>query len=105
MLSKQQHYLLKLSEECVEVSHIIHKILLFGLNDVHPDTGVSNISALKKEVCDLMATLEVVEECIWPEGEDFFLNFDAILTKKEKMAKYFKYSQERGMTDDTTIGD
>ncbi len=33
MLNKEEHLLLKLSEECVELSKVVHKAVLFGLDD------------------------------------------------------------------------
>jgi hypothetical protein len=49
-------------EECAEVIQGISKVFRFGPHQVHPETGVTNLTALATEVGQLWAMLETLSE-------------------------------------------
>lgn len=59
-------------EECAEVIQAISKVLRFGLNQHHPETGVTNIEALAIEVGQLKYMLDR----LW---SDWNLPYDTVL--------------------------
>ena len=82
----QELLLIKLMEECNEVSHRCSKIIQFGLNDVHD--GSINIGKLRNELIDLMATIKLSGiDCDDPALEE---------EKVNKIIKYAKYSKSLG---------
>ncbi len=50
--------LIRLQEECAEVTQIICKIKRFGLHDVCFNTSASNLDRLIEEVADLQVCIE-----------------------------------------------
>ena len=53
-----ERYLVLLAEECSEVIKAVTKILRFGQNDAHPETGVTNLDELIQEIGDTMAIVK-----------------------------------------------
>jgi phosphoribosyl-ATP pyrophosphohydrolase len=95
---KERQYLLgKIMEECGEVIHAAAKGQLFGLDDINPDTGEANFSALKREFSDLVFYMESVF------GRDEIASLvDGIDREKRnaKLEKWMGYSRARGLTSD-----
>lgn len=52
----------KAIEECAEIIHILSKIKRFGIHDVHPDTGESNIRTFYTELEDFEEAIEAIKE-------------------------------------------
>lgn len=108
----RQYYLLKLIEECAEVSQRAAKQMQFGAAQTQAGDGqasesvtarplehfLSNKDRLSEELSDLLTTAIVLEEM----GEldaDIFLSEKKQRLKVEKIKKYLKYSQELGMVE------
>lgn len=83
--------LVYLIEECSEVIKVASKILRFGSDDFNPDTNIRNSDALRDELCDLQAVLELFE--VDPDFMD-----QAIEAKLDKL-EYFE-PLERLMTEE-----
>ena len=95
MMSKQQHLLLKLSEECNEVAQIASKCMQFGFEDGEPNQPFNNAERLNQELNDLMAQIEMLGEV----GFYFDKDRDAMEAKRVKVRKFYKYSQSLGMVE------
>jgi NTP pyrophosphatase (non-canonical NTP hydrolase) len=52
----------KTGEECAELSKVCSRITIQGLHGVDPESGLTNLEALAKEVADVMAQCEVTIE-------------------------------------------
>ena len=89
-----QHLLIKLSEECSEISKEALKAVQFGLGNHHPDETRTNNDKLISEFNDLFAIIEMLNdrlECIE--------NRASIENKKRKVIKFMKVSVELGLLD------
>jgi NTP pyrophosphatase (non-canonical NTP hydrolase) len=61
MNSHYQKYgtpLIKLIEECSEIIHALCKANRFGLDDHHPETGITNRDQINSEIDDLLIAVE-----------------------------------------------
>ena len=93
MLSKEEHLLMKLSEECIELSKELHKAALYGMEDMNPTTGIKNIVTIKQEFIDMMALVEELRE----EGIiNLTADSNGIGTKQEKLHFWMEYARSKG---------
>jgi hypothetical protein len=91
-MTKQEHLLQKLSEECSEIQKAISKALLFGLDDGYPGGKTTNEEDIKHELNDFFATLEFLNE----ENVLFWhIDSEAVKAKKEKIKFYMEYARQR----------
>jgi phosphoribosyl-ATP pyrophosphohydrolase len=100
MITREQHLLIKLSEEAVEValelSKRIHKTMLFGLNEtnVKNPNGPNNREAIINELNDLYGIVEMlVDEGTLPK--DWFSE-EKIQARKEKVERYMEHARNVG---------
>jgi len=93
-MNREQHLLIKLMEECAEVSKLVSKSLIFGLDDHHPDRSSTN----KEEICHELNDLYAVVEMLSPYLDFFVPDPVAMEEKKDKVNHYIKYSQHKGIT-------
>jgi len=109
-MTREQHLLVCLAEECSEVQKEIMKILRFGLirkGDTPHKTlkgreVPSNHESLKREVLDLLTVLEMLEEnelLYWKLGEETDEANNAIKVKRTKVEEYMKYAHELGQLE------
>jgi len=93
-MNRQQHLLIKLSEECNEVGKAVSKALLFGLDDgyPYPGTGRTNLDDLKHELNDLFAVVEM----LYPEIE-WKIDGGEVRVKKAKVERFMNHAQQRGI--------
>jgi NTP pyrophosphatase (non-canonical NTP hydrolase) len=108
MMTRRQYYLLKLIEECQEVSQRAAKSMQFGKDQTQagdgqslsarkaePEHFLTNVERLSGELNDLLAVATVLEGM----GEldaDIFLSEVGKERKITKIAKYLKLSQTLG---------
>ncbi|MCL2364000.1 MAG: hypothetical protein FWC71_04985 [Defluviitaleaceae bacterium] len=95
MMTKTEHLLTCLIEECAEIQKAAAKALRFGLDDHHPDIpGTTNADEIAQEYIDLLAIVEMLrEDGIIPMLE----SRDRAQAKKDKVTKYMAYAQARGV--------
>lgn len=91
MMTVQQYFLLKLAEECAEVSQQALKQAQFGKDHSHPKIEVVNAVKLRQEVNDLLAVLD----CLMDIGElPEIAPYTLIQEKGKKKVKLLKYLNE-----------
>ena len=92
-MDREQLLLAKLAEECIEVGKLALKSQLFGLTEHQFLDGPSNAERLHAELNHLIAAIEMLnEEC----NLAFIENYEAKLSKKEKVNHYAEYSKILG---------
>ncbi len=94
-MNKKELLLVKLIEECAEVSKVATKYLRFGGSSVGPKENFSNEQLLFEELLDIWATWQYLsEEGIVDEpGEEV----DELLYKRiERIDKYLEVSKQLG---------
>jgi hypothetical protein len=108
-MTRQEHLLIILGEECSELHQELCKALRFGVYEQR-DLPTDNSERIFKEFNDLMAMVEMVngsavltsfEDASVTLGERGLMYRDEALirAKKEKVEKYLLYSKECGTLD------
>lgn len=94
MITRQQHLLIKLAEECVEVAQRCDKAIIFGLNEIQLGQELDNAERIVQELEDLLGVAQMLKEegIIRPPKEE------AIRAKKNRVEKYMQYSIDKGIT-------
>ncbi len=92
-MTKIENLLTILAEECAETAHRVSKAIRFTPEEVQPGQDLSNAERIAQEFNDIVAVMELLhDEGIVP----YVLNSRSVIAKKEKIAKYLRYSQELG---------
>jgi NTP pyrophosphatase (non-canonical NTP hydrolase) len=94
-MTRQEHLLVILAEECAEIQHCISKTLRFGPDEVWPKLDVTNFERLEAEFNDLLAVVSMLDD----EGIQIRFDQDRQKAKTEKVKKYMKYSQSLGLLE------
>lgn len=92
-LNRTEMLLLKVMEECDEVSQRCSKALRFGLDEVQRGQELNNFERIREEVTDLWAAL-------WLLGITPL--YEALNQRHERIEKYLQLSQERGALSDAS---
>lgn len=96
-MTRTEHLLCILAEECVEVAHRVSKALRFGLGEVQPGQSATNADRIEAEVADMLAAVQMlVEERIIG---DPIANDLAIRAKVAKVERFLAFSAGRGLVD------
>ena len=90
-MTKIEHLLSTLAEECAEVGQRASKALRFGLHEVQPGQSDNNVRRIEIELADVMATAELL---------GLVIREDEKAAKKIKLAKYLDYSRDLGTLED-----
>ena len=92
-MTRGEHLLTILSEECAEVIQRVDKALRFGPNEKEPGQELTNSKRINEELCHVIAASEMLEiQSNMTQGEAIRI----VKEKKEKVEKYLKYSKEIG---------
>ncbi len=84
-MTKTEHLLICLSEECSEIIQAVSKALRFGLdNDYLGNTCAPNFQDIEKELDDLQGVIAMLKQ----EGIVFKSSMERIRKKIEKIEKY-----------------
>lgn len=90
-MTRTEHLLLILAEECVEVAHRVSKAMRFGLDEIEPGQALTNADRIVQEWQESLAMVEMLEE----EGVlRRPTDVHAIERKKAKVAAFLEYSRE-----------
>lgn len=93
-MTKTEHLLVCLAEECNEVAKRATKALRFGLSEVQSGQSLTNAQRINEEFNDLLAILEMLEEA--DLSLDSIGKRQAVEAKKQKVARFLNYSAECG---------
>lgn len=93
-MTRAEHLLACLAEECDEIGKNCMKALRFGLTDGYPGSNSTNAEEISRELTDLIAVMRMmVAEGLIPKPD---LGGAAITGKKAKVEKFMVYAQEKG---------
>lgn len=97
MMTRTEHLLACLAEECDEVGQRCMKALRFGLLEVQPGQALTNADRIMGECIDLLVVLEMLKEdgalAAFEEGPA--LNF-LYRDKRAKVEKYMEHARSVG---------
>jgi NTP pyrophosphatase (non-canonical NTP hydrolase) len=96
-MKRQEHLILCLAEECAEITHVVSKILRFGLHDNWPGYG-DKLERLTGEINDLLGVVEFLQENGVPLPG--LTDRRAIEAKKVKLQEFLDYARKHGALDD-----
>lgn len=94
-MTRTEHLLSIVAEECSEVAQRATKALRFGLHETQPGQSFSNAVRIMREYYDLVSVLEMLQD----DGELPTLSQDrAVLIENHgiQIEKYLSYSRECG---------
>ena len=95
-MTRTEHLLTILGEECAEVAQRASKALRFTLQDVQPGQSLSNADRIMLEYADLCAVIDMLcDEGLLEIGGDFAA---LVAAKKQQVEHYLKYSAVLGAT-------
>lgn len=93
-LSREQHLLLKLSEECAEVSQRCAKSIIFGSDEIQPGQKLNNVERLVNELEDLLGVARMLrEEKMISAPDEKNIN-----NKSHRVEHFMELSKQRGKT-------
>lgn len=95
-MTRTEHLLVILAEECSEVAKNASKALRFGLTDREPGPYETNAERIVQEFHDLHAVVEMLmDEGAIPKRYDGI----AMIRKREKVERFLKVSEQCGTLD------
>ena len=92
-MTRFEHLLCILSEECAEVAQRVSKDLRFGLDEIQPDQPLTNAERITREYADLVSVLLMLKRECRSIGEVSPAMLEA---KRAKVEKFLKYSEACG---------
>lgn len=95
-MTRIEHLLVILTEECAEVSQRCAKALRFGLTEIQPGHEASNAARIEDELVDLLAVIDMLEDEGAFSVAGFTIQYDTTRKKREKVDRYLDYSRECG---------
>lgn len=95
-MTRTEHLLSILAEECSEVAHRASKALRFGLEEIQEGQGYTNSDRISIELVDLLAVVEMLEKDGALDVDESVDVEDAKYRKKQKVEKYLLYAEECG---------
>ena len=100
MLDKEQFFMAKIAEECMEVAQRALKLSQFGIDEVQSGQDKTNGERLSDELDDLIGVLTAANNA------DVFTyepNTTAVIAKRDKLEKYYKLSLSLGKVEDKPL--
>ena len=102
-MNRTQMLLLKLMEECNEVSQRCSKAIRFGLDEVQPGQEKNNEQRIVEELLDLFAVLQMlaVENILTSANMEDDKLLNELSNRSARIDKYLNYSKELGILKET----
>lgn len=97
-MTRTEHLLTILAEECAEVAQRTSKALRFGLGEIQPGQSLTNADRIFEEYIDLMA----VYHMLYDDGHlpsVVMVSEQRFAAKEEKVEKYLAFSAARGLVE------
>jgi len=94
-VTRTEHLLDILIEECAEVIQRATKAKRFGLEEVQPEQTLSNMERIAYELNDVVAVADMLQ-CDWMDER-------AVDAKKSKVEHFLEYSKECGTLDEHEV--
>lgn len=99
-MTRIEHILTIVSEECSEIAQHCSKAIRFGLLEVQPGQTLTNASRIYQEYVDLKAAMEVLH-AHWMALVDGTPSLGSMVdAKHRKIAEFLKYSAQCGILSD-----
>lgn len=96
-MTREDHFLLILAEECAEIAQRVTKAMRFSLRETQPGQNYTNAERIMHEYADLIGAMEkLLEEGTLSFPSDFP---DRIETKKNRIEEFLKISERYGRLD------
>lgn len=92
-MTRKEHLLTILAEECNETAQRASKALRFSLEEIQPGQSLSNGARITEEFSDLCAMIEMLqdEKCL-----NAFWDRDRMELKKRQVEKFLLHSKANG---------
>ena len=94
-MNKDKFLLLKVMEECAEVSQRASKLIQFGWDEVEAGQDLNNQQRFQNEVTDLICVLQMLNSSTATPVK-LHTTLEQFSDKVEKVAKYHKYAKDLG---------
>lgn len=101
-MTRGDHLLTIVAEECVETAQRATKALRFGLEEVQPGQDMSNAKRLMQEFADLSMALMMLSEentAFGREYENAHQYTEWLDAKRSKVRHFLEYSAQQGRLD------
>lgn len=103
-MTRTEHLLAILAEECAEVAHRVGKALRFGLAEVQPGQDKTNAQRIMDEVNDFVAVYQMLAGPVVSPTSPLFRGdpdefMAAVAAKQAKVEKFLEYSATCGTLD------
>lgn len=95
-MTRTEHLLAILAEECAEVAQRVSKALRFGLDEAQPGDLKTNAQRIMTEYHDLQAAIAMLHDEGALPVEPTGVILARIEAKREKVEKYLRYSADCG---------
>lgn len=96
-MTKNEHLLKILSEECSETAIRVSKAMRFSLQEVQPGQHLNNAERIIYEFNDIVAMMDMLKE----EGIiGDYIDLKSQAAKKEKVMKFLELSKQNGTLTD-----
>jgi len=91
-MTRREHLLVILAEECAEVSHRVAKVLRFGLDDVAPGQTLMNAEQLSLELAHVIAMVQMLSA----DGAIISPRHADVMAKKQAVQEWLLHSAKQG---------
>lgn len=103
-MTREEHLLTILAEECCEVAHRVSKALRFGLAEIQPGQALTNAQRIMAEVQDFLAVYQMIAGPVVSPISPLFRGdpaewMAALRAKQAKVERYLAFSAGRGLVD------
>ena len=96
----QTELLIALAEECNEVAVRISKALRFGLDEVQPGQGLTNVARISHELRDVVTLVNVCTYSDIPLSEETIYGPEEQLRKLYRLSRFFQIEENATLVRD-----